>query len=105
MGNLLSTYTNKRDNNFNLIRFIAAVLVLYTHSIALALGKGAQDPIWPITGTTWGNIAVDIFFIVSGFLITSSYFSQNNLIAFVWARVLKSIRHLSLQPSFVFFLG
>ena len=59
MGNLLSAYTNHRDNNYNLIRFIAASLVLYSHSFGLAV-EGGQDPIRPIIGTTWGNIAVDI---------------------------------------------
>ncbi len=89
MSNLLSIYTNSRDNNFNLIRFIASSLVLFSHSFALSLGSGDFEPLRSTIGMTWGMIAVDIFFVTSGFLITSSYFSRNNLIAFVWARILR----------------
>jgi len=89
MGSLLSTYTTSRDNNFNLVRFIAALLVLYSHSFALAIGSGDAEPLRALIGMTWGSIAVDIFFITSGFLITSSYIARNNLIAFVWARILR----------------
>lgn len=89
MGIPLSTYTTSRDNNFNLIRFVAAWLVLYTHSYALTFGTGEAEPLRSSLGITWGTIAVDIFFITSGFLITSSYFARQNIIAFVWARVLR----------------
>lgn len=89
MTNLLSTYKNSRENNFNLIRFIAASLVLFSHSFALALGSPDFEPMRSTIGMTWGDIAVDIFFITSGFLITSSYLSNKGLFAFVWARALR----------------
>ena len=89
MNNSLAAYATGRDNNFNLIRFIAASLVLFTHSFALSLGTGDAEPLRSTIGMTWGSIAVDIFFITSGFLVTSSYFSRNNLLAFVWARILR----------------
>lgn len=89
MKNRLSTYVTGRDNNFNLIRFIAASLVLITHSFALVVGSDTAEPLRLTLDTTWGVIAVDIFFVTSGFLITSSYFSRKNLIAFVWARILR----------------
>lgn len=89
MATLLSTYTISRDNNFNLVRFIAASLVLFSHSFALALGSRDAEPLKSVIGMTWGEIAVDVFFITSGFLITSSYFSRNNIIAFAWARMLR----------------
>jgi peptidoglycan/LPS O-acetylase OafA/YrhL len=89
MANLLSTYTASRDNNFNLVRFMAASLVLFSHSFALALGSGDAEPLRSTIGMTWGTIAVDVFFITSGFLITKSYLSSNNIIAFWWARILR----------------
>lgn len=89
MGTVLSEYTNNRDNNFNLIRFIAASLVLYTHSYALAIGTGDAEPLRNSIGMTWGSIAVDVFFVISGFLIASSFFERNNIVAFVWARILR----------------
>ncbi len=89
MGSLLSEYATSRDNNFNLIRFVAASFVLFSHSFALVLGSGETEPLRSTIGMTWGSISVDIFFVTSGFLIASSYFSRNNIIAFTWARILR----------------
>lgn len=106
MATLLSKYTISRDNNFNLIRFIAALLVLFSHSFALSTGSGDAEPLRAMIGMTWGSVAVDIFFITSGFLITSSYISRNNIIAFVWARFLRIYPALIMAVIFcVFFVG
>lgn len=78
-----------RDNNFNLMRFTAAFLVLFSHSYPLFLGVGTQDPLKSLTGITFGALAVDIFFVTSGFLIAGSYFSRQNIIAFTVARILR----------------
>jgi len=80
-------YTNSRDNNYNLIRFIAATLVLFSHSFPLS-GVGGE-PFFKYIEMTGGTIAVDIFFISSGFLVANSFFGRNNIIAFVWARFLR----------------
>jgi len=76
-----------RNNNFNLIRFIAASLVLYSHSFPLAGVDG--EPFRKYTGLSAGEMAVDVFFITSGFLIANSFFRRNSIISFVWARVLR----------------
>ena len=104
MANLLSTYTDSRDNNFNLVRFVAALLVLFSHSFALALGSGDAEPLRLTIGMTWGTIAVDVFFITSGFLITSSYLSRGNIIAFGWARVLRIYPALVVAMLFCVFV-
>lgn len=75
-------------NNFNLMRLIAGWLVIYSHS-------------WPITGSTGvdaisaltqiksgGALAVDVFFLISGFLVAAS-FQRNALREFVLARALR----------------
>lgn len=106
MKRSLDAYVNNRDNNFNLLRFIAAVLVLYSHSFALTLGPENPDPLKGIIGMTWGNIAVDLFFITSGFLIAGSYFVRNHLIAFLWARFLRIFPALIVALLFsVFVIG
>jgi peptidoglycan/LPS O-acetylase OafA/YrhL len=104
MGILLSTYATGRDNNFNLIRFIAASLVLFSHSFALTLGSGDAEPLRSTIGMTLGSIAVDIFFITSGFLITSSYSSRKNLLSFVWARVVRIYPALMVAIVFCVFV-
>lgn len=104
MASLLSTHTANRNNNFNLIRFIAASLVIYSHSFALSLGSGETETLRQAVGLTWGTLAVDIFFISSGFLITSSYVARNNLIAFFWARALRIYPALIVAMIFCVFI-
>jgi peptidoglycan/LPS O-acetylase OafA/YrhL len=85
----LYDYAKGRDNNFNLIRISAAYLVLVTHSFALAIGSGDAEPFRNILGMTIGTIAVDTFFITSGFLVTASIISRQSTIEFLWARFLR----------------
>src|SRR4249919_1415478 len=61
----LAHYTQGRDNNFNLIRIIAAFAVLVSHSFPLAMGPigGQVEPLKQSLGTTLGTVAVDLFFI------------------------------------------
>jgi peptidoglycan/LPS O-acetylase OafA/YrhL len=85
MGKPLSTYTDSRDNNFNLLRFLAAGLVLVAHSYPLTGTEG--QPLFG--GFTLGHVAVDIFFITSGFLVTRSLITRENVAAFAWARIVR----------------
>lgn len=82
----LSEYVAGRDNNYNLIRFIAAALVLYSHSYPLTKNV---EPLNALLGVTWGSMAVSVFFISSGFLVMASLWNKNNLLAFAWARILR----------------
>ena len=50
----LSNYSQGRDNNFNLIRIVAAFAVLVTHSFALAIGTGDAEPFRGALGMTIG---------------------------------------------------
>jgi len=71
------------------LRFIAATLVLITHSFALSSGDPNAEPLRTSLGITWGSIAVDIFFVTSGFLVTGSLVYRQNLYNFVVARALR----------------
>lgn len=84
----LSDYSQSRDNNFNLIRMVAAFAVLLSHSFPLT-GSGA-DPVHRVIGTlTLGDLAVDLFFVASGFLVTASLLKRQSGVDFVWARFLR----------------
>ncbi|MBI3222275.1 MAG: acyltransferase [Nitrosomonadales bacterium] len=85
----LSNFTQGRDNNFNLIRIVAAFSVLITHSFALATGRIELEPLRTSLGMTMGHIAVNVFFIASGFLVSASLLTRQNVIEFVWARALR----------------
>lgn len=73
------------DNNFDLLRHIAAILVLWWHSFILS--ASSRDPL----GGTFidGPLGVNIFFVISGYLITESWFRRNDALTFVEARLLR----------------
>ncbi len=78
----------RRQDNFLLLRFLAASMVIYGHSYALS-GMQKQD-IFVRHGLPFsGTIAVDMFFAVSGFLVTGSLMRRSNVISFVLARALR----------------
>jgi peptidoglycan/LPS O-acetylase OafA/YrhL len=99
----LSSFSQGRNNNFNLIRIVAALAVLITHSYDLV---GSADPVGQSLGMTMGSIAVDVFFITSGFLVTASLLTRQSIIEFIWARVLRIYPALLVLVVFtVFVLG
>jgi len=64
---------DSRENNFTLLRLFAALLVIYGHSYPI-MGNGTPDIVLKTLGIKFaGGVAVNIFFIVSGFLIASSW--------------------------------
>lgn len=85
----IASFVEGRDNNFNLIRFVSAWLVLFAHSYVLSRNKLYFNPIRDFTGIQPGNIAVDIFFITSGFLVSMSFIKRGNPIFFATARILR----------------
>lgn len=77
-----------RDNNFNLIRMLAASAVLWSHSFPLT-GHGEAEPFLRAVGVSLGTLAVDVFFVASGFLVTGSLLVRRNTLDFLKARALR----------------
>lgn len=73
-----------RRNALNFLRLCLALLVIFSHSIVL--GGYRSEILWG--HGTLGDIAVDAFFAVSGFLIASSA-SRNNILRYLWQRFLR----------------
>ena len=88
-GNLLGVLSVGHDNNLNLLRVLAASLVLVSHSYVLATGEPSAEPWTARLGMSPGGVAVDIFFAVSGFLVTASLVGSASLWRFVSARALR----------------
>ena len=65
----LGARLGSRDNNFDVLRLLAAWAVLVSHSFALV---GREEPLHQF-GTTLGNVGVLVFFAVSGLLIRRSW--------------------------------
>jgi peptidoglycan/LPS O-acetylase OafA/YrhL len=86
--------TAGRRNNFDFLRFIAASLVIVSHSYYIALGTAAADLKEPLHTFTHGQLSLGsvglaIFFVISGFLVTQSYERRAHLAKYLKARSLR----------------
>lgn len=71
-------------NNFDGLRLVAAVMVLCSHQFVL-LGLPEPSPL----GDSLGAIAVMMFFAMSGFLVTQSWYHDPHLMRFALRRLLR----------------
>jgi len=82
-----------KHNNFDFLRLLFAVLVIFSHSFPLSLGSDNAEPFEGLTHgrTTGGGIAVDCFFIISGFLIAGSFLRSKSVLDYLLKRVLRIV--------------
>jgi peptidoglycan/LPS O-acetylase OafA/YrhL len=99
----LADASDRPDNNFNLIRLVAAWAVIYGHSYALSASMG-QDLIVRLLNFKFaGGIAVDVFFVISGLLIAASL-ERNRLPSFLMSRALRILPALVVCVAFCAFV-
>jgi peptidoglycan/LPS O-acetylase OafA/YrhL len=89
MSNRIDTLLHGRDNNFNLVRFIAAFVVMVDHSFALVAPAQAANTWLDLGALELGRVGVDIFFIVSGFLVTRSAMTRPTVLDYAVARFMR----------------
>ncbi len=78
-----------RNNSMNIMRLLAALAVIYGHASAVT-GRGPGDIFLQFVGYKFiGGVAVDVFFVLSGFLITASAMSGKGIVYFVVSRLLR----------------
>jgi peptidoglycan/LPS O-acetylase OafA/YrhL len=85
-----------QNNNFDLIRVFAAILVMYSHVTSIFTPIGFKVPHDPITnfllinfgqtGQTSGSISVEVFFFISGFLLMGAILRDSSLTKFTLSR-------------------
>jgi len=88
----LASYAEEPQNNYLLLRFVAALLVIYGHAYAIAKlpGRVEVDFIQRALRFTYaGGVGVDAFFVISGFLVTASYLHRRDWPDFMKARCLR----------------
>jgi len=79
---------SSRENNLELIRYVAACLVIVSHSFPLTMGASAADPLSALTQgqTSFGGLAVAFFLLMRGYLITGSALRRKSAKEFFPAR-------------------
>ena len=86
----LSHLLDRDNNNFDLIRLVAASLVIYGHAYYLAPQQGLVDFIGSKLPYDYsGSLAVKIFFFLSGMVVTESLLKSRSLWNFGVARIFR----------------
>jgi peptidoglycan/LPS O-acetylase OafA/YrhL len=81
-----------RNNNFDLLRFLAASMVIVYHEYCVTGTPITTELVFRLTRgrDNFGALAVAVFFIISGFLVTQSFVRRDGrLVEFLSARALR----------------
>src|SRR4051795_1080255 len=82
----------KSQNKFGSLRLIFAFLVIASHSPELVDGNRSRELLTQFFSTiSFGELAVDGFFLVSGYLITKSYIESSTSLYYIWKRILRIV--------------
>jgi peptidoglycan/LPS O-acetylase OafA/YrhL len=101
----LSDALSRGRNNFDLVRLVAALAVVFGHSYVLQWPAGQHDPVSMFFGReSSGSLGVFAFFLLSGMLISASYDRQRSaprFLALRLARIWPALAVCSLLAAFV----
>lgn len=76
------------DNGFGLMRLVFATLVLVSHGPELLDGNRGREILTQVFGgLSFGEFAVDGFFVISGALITASWMNAASARDYLWRRI------------------
>ncbi|WP_165394732.1 acyltransferase family protein [Methanofollis fontis] len=77
----------RHENNFDLLRLVAALIIIVSHAYALQVGYLAMPAFCPLVLV--GYAALAALFTVSGYLIPQSWCAQPDPVRFFWKRSLR----------------
>jgi peptidoglycan/LPS O-acetylase OafA/YrhL len=84
----LSRALSRNGNNFDLVRLLAAIAVVYGHSYMVQMSDGSVDGALAALGFDgFGAFGVYAFFLLSGMLVTASFDRQQSAPRFVALRI------------------
>lgn len=80
----------RHGNAFGVLRLVLAALVIVSHSAEMLDGNRSRELLTQAFGTiSFGEFAVDGFFIVSGYLVTASFVRRPKIFSYLWRRVIR----------------
>ena len=85
----LSDILKAEQNSFGVIRVAMALAVLVSHSYYFVTGAPAAEPLHAWTGHSLGEHAVQVFFFLSGILVTESLLRSRNAVDFAIGRAVR----------------
>jgi len=74
-------------NNFTLLRLILAIMIVVTHCYGAAGNSYLQPAL--LDHKVWGSLRLNMFFFISGYLVTASALQSKNIFSFLMKRVLR----------------
>jgi peptidoglycan/LPS O-acetylase OafA/YrhL len=81
----------ERHNNFDALRLVAAISVIFSHAFLIGEGRQDGEPLMRLTGgqTILGVVGVFVFFTISGYLVTQSFETTRSAPRFAAKRALR----------------
>lgn len=85
-----------KQNNFGFLRLFFAILVIFSHAPEALDGNRKRELMVSFFGNmSMGDLAVDCFFLISGFLILMSFQNSSSLTSYIKKRILR------IYPGFI----
>ena len=86
----------RHGNGFGFLRLFFAALVIVSHTPEMADGNRSRELLTRAFGTiSFGELAVDAFFLISGYLICASYLAHGNALIYLKRRIAR------IYPAFI----
>lgn len=90
MNEISANRFGKHNNSLGFLRLLFASLVILSHTPELLDGSRERELLTKLFGTlSFGEFAVDGFFVISGFLVFSSFDNSNSIVSYIVKRIVR----------------
>lgn len=88
---ILGDCLSSKSHNLSFLKFLAAIMVIFSHSYHITLGNGDKEPLNALTNgaISFGGFAVIIFMFASGLYITKSLMVRNDVKGYIKNRLVR----------------